>query len=735
MNQPSDFAMILTADQWRRSAHQRTALDVESGIVQLVWQWEDRIDVATVTPPSPAALAFDPWCRLYRTLPAEGRLERWLWDPARLEATEPLDLMGGDEIPPGDFSWSAAGTGPLAGPRALVVDALGRLFIAETAKQRILIYDLVDRRLLRRMVLSHEGGLRSPIDLACDGNKVVALLAGHPPLLAVLDARTGPRHAPLPAEVTAPTRIQVDPSGGMYVLDRGGTDQARIVSISDPDASLDVPHATDLVFLDPDELVISRLPAQDFRRIRITPGGQSELPHLRAPGYDGGGIVRTPDGRVGYWTAEGFATALLARMRHYPQGQVISYRLDSGEFQTVWGRLFVDACIPKGTQVRVRCLVMDEVPEDSTEIPRTPPENTLSMEIHRPDQSPPMPPQQPLQQLLNQAEEGQRLHRRACGNEFPWPRQEVGDTFATYEAPVIGPAGRYLWVVLELTGTSRTSPKIRSLRVEYPSHDWLRRLPKVYSRDEAIADFLRRFLGLFEGELRDIDLRAAFRHVLLDPQAAPRDTLPWLAGFIGMVLDERWPESAKREMIQQGVWLFRYRGTVPGLSRLLEIYLGREVIIIEHFKVRGLGGAFVGTGDAQSSTAVLGAGFRVGGKVGETGSVSVTDQSIEDAFTTHAHRFSVVIPLALDLEQRQVVEHILELHRPAHTLYDLCYVDAGMQVGMALYLGLTTMIGHGSRFGRLQLGASVLGRTDVLGVAAPGTRAGGSQVGNDSRVG
>ena len=735
MSQPSDFAMILTTDQWRRSAHEGTALDVESGIVQLAWQWEDRVDDVMMAPPSSAALAFDPWCRLYRTLPDEGRIERWLWDPVKLKASEPLDLFRGDEVPTGDFTWVKEGAGTLADPRGLVVDAQGRLFIAETAGNRILIYDLVDRRLLRRVVLHHEGRVRAPVDLASDGNSVYALLPGKPPLLAVLDARTGPRYALLPEGLTAPARIQVDPSGRIFLLDRGGTETARIVPLADPDASLEAPNATDLVFLDTDELVIARFPGQDFLHIRIAPKGQSVLPHLRAPGYDGRGIVRTPDGRVGFWTAQGFATALLARIRHYPQGRVISYRLDSGEFQTVWGRLFVDACIPKGTNVKVRCLVMDEVPEDSTEIQRTPPENTLSMEIHRPDLSPPMPPEKPLMQLLERSEEEQSLHRRHCGNEFPWFRQASGDTFETYEAPVMGPAGRYLWVVLELSGTSRSTPKVRSLRVEYPSHDWLRRLPRVYSRDEAIADFLRRFLGLFEGELRDIDLRAAFRHVLLDPRAAPHDTLPWLAGFIGMVLDERWPETARRKLIEQGVWLFRYRGTVQGLSRLLEIYLGHAVVIIEHFKVRGLGGAFVGKDDAQASSAVLGAGFRVGGQVGKTGNVSVNEQSVEDAFTTHAHRFSVVIPLALDLEQRRVVEHILEVHRPAHTLYDLCYVDAGMRVGIALYLGLTSMIGHGSRFGRLQVGASVLGRTDVLGYATPGTRAGGSRLGNDSRVG
>ncbi|NOY61979.1 MAG: hypothetical protein GXP10_02285, partial [Gammaproteobacteria bacterium] len=80
------FAMIQGADQWRRVAHEQTALDVDLGVVQLAWQMDepsggesDGESSGDVVAVPPAGLAFDPWCRLYRTLPEAGRLERLLW--------------------------------------------------------------------------------------------------------------------------------------------------------------------------------------------------------------------------------------------------------------------------------------------------------------------------------------------------------------------------------------------------------------------------------------------------------------------------------------------------------------------------------------------------------------------------------------------------------------------------------------------------------------------------------
>jgi hypothetical protein len=180
---------------------------------------------------------------------------------------------------------------------------------------------------------------------------------------------------------------------------------------------------------------------------------------------------------------------------------------------------------------------------------------------------------------------------------------------------------------------------------------------------------------------------------------------------------------------------------VPGLRRWLELYLGDgTVTLVEHFRARGLGGAFVDGDGALESSSVLGAGLRVGGALALEHEVDIIsgDTLAErgaEAFRAHAHRFTVLISKSLDAEQRDVVEHILDEHRPAHTLYTMCSLDAGMRVGLGLHLELSSMVGAAAEWRTLQLDASLLGRNATLGQPRSGTSIGGGRVGKDSRVG
>lgn len=727
------FAMVHSLDQWRRVAHDGTALetlDEGRGVVQLAWRLDPPGELDTDAPDDtlPGGLAFDPWCRLYRARPELGQVDKLLW--AADSDAEPQPLFDDPAISLGDFEPAEALPGPLSDPVDLAVDRQGRLFVVERGAKRLTIVDLAENTLLRRVALP-----ATPLRVATDGERAWVLLAAgidQPPTLAVLEARSALRYRDLPDELVQPTDLAVGQD--IYLLDRGGTAEARIIPLSAPDDAFDVPFATHLALMPKsdryrDILIVARRAGEDFLRFGLEPGAQTELPYLRARHYDGRGLVITPDGDPAYWSPQGLLRATLARMRYAPSGSITSFRLDSGEFQTQWGRLFIDACLPRGTRVTARCLVLDEIPDTLGPLARTMPENVIGMTLPRPDLSPPMPPAL----LIKALDTAQSFHGRAHGNELPWQGCQ-DDRFRTYEAPIIAPPGRYLWVRLELSGTSRKTPRVKSLRAEYPSHDLLRRLPQVFSRDPAEADFLRRYLAIPEGLFRDLDLKASYRQLLLDPYATPAELLPWLAGFTGLVLDQRWPEAARRDLVAQCTWLFRYRGTVAGLKRFLEIYLGSPVTLIEHFKVRGLGGALLDN-DSTNANAILGAGFRIGGRIGVEETASITEVSIQDAIESHAHRFSLVIAASLDDTQEAVVRHLLDTHRPAHTLYDICTVDSGMQVGRGLYAGLTSILGVGSAFGRLRVGASRLGRTDTLGRAGPGTTPGGSRLGQDSQVG
>lgn len=739
MSELRPFALLSDGDQWVRASYDGVFLDQSAGIIGLSWTTAT-LDAGGASPPLGAGLAFDAECRLYHTRPADGRVERMRWAAAAplepdADLPAPVDLISGEPAESlGDFA-SAASLPPLAAPRGVAVDVNDRLFVSESGHDDIIIYDLWSRRLIRTVAFA-SGAM--PTDLAAHGMTVYAVLAGAKRVVR-LTARGGPDDVIVPAGCMSPSRVAISPSGTIAVLSDSGTPAAHVWFTSDDRVHDDFaePLATDLEWESDGVLVLARQAGADFRRYQVSAGQRAECGPLRARAYDGIGIVATPeetpprrDGscpstytsrRIAYWTGHGLRNAVAARLEYQPRGRLTTYRLDSGEYQTVWGRLFLDACVPDGTEIRVAFATADEVGDEAL-LARTPPANIGVATVHRPDLSPPMPP---ISLVPGDADLTHTLHRRESGRELPWAQPAPEDAFETYEAPIDAPAGRFLWITLELHGTSRASPRVRCLRAEHPSHDYLRRLPKTFSRDPALAAFLLRYLGIFEGFLGEIEARAADRDVLLNPLATPDDALPWLASFLGLILDERWAtaprpggttEDARRAVIERAAWLFRFRGTVPGLRKFIELYVGVPVVILEMFRLRGVGAGIVGDTTAPFANAVLGAGFRVGGSIGEADAASSPiEGSADDAFRTHAHRFTVIIPAALDATQIDVVRHILELHRPAHTIFDLCTVGAGMRVGRGLHAGLTSVIGRTGDFQTLQIGATALGRDAIVG--------------------
>lgn len=741
MPAPRPFALIRTRDQWLRAAHENTALEGE--VVQLYWEDQKPESMADEAAFSElgAGLAFDEHCRLYHSVPKEGRVERLFWathDPLQPAAVQKglIDLFETERPEEfGDFVLSGEGQAQLLEPTGLAVDEDERLFVAESGLKRILIYDLETKRLLRIVQLAAR-----VVDLAAFGNTVYGLLVS-PPGLIKLTARTNPQSLELPPDITTPTRIAVSPDGELFVLDQGGTADACVVAHSDGDEVVKVPFATDIEFQPGAScmrLVVARRPGEDFLRFCIDENDVFEIPPLKARGYDGLGIVNTPDGRIGFWTKSGFRHAVAARLHYLPAGRVTTFQLDSDEFHTIWGRLFLDACIPKETSITIRCITTDE-PPDEPEIAQTPPANTTDPQTF---EVPPLPPISLAARL--ELAEPQTLHRRETGRELPWVRHAEDDPFETYEAPIIAEPGRYLWVRIDLSGNTRTTPRLRALRAEYPTHDYLRRLPQTFSRDEHVAGFLRRYLAIFEGVMGELEGEADARATLLDPRSAPAEILPWLGSFLGMVFDERMArapraggqvEDVRRTLIAEATWLFRFRGTIAGLRRFVEIYLATQTILIEKFRMRGVGNVILGDPGGLTSSSIIGAGFRVGGALGDEDVEPLAGENIEDAFATHAHRFALIIPASLTAEQLEVVHWILELHRPAHTLVEVCTVGAGMRVGRGLHVELTSIIGRSGEFTQLQLGAVRLGRGSVVGKSEAGTSIGGSHIGWDSRVG
>jgi phage tail-like protein len=240
----------------------------------------------------------------------------------------------------------------------------------------------------------------------------------------------------------------------------------------------------------------------------------------------------------------------------------------------------------------------------------------------------------------------------------------------------------------------------------------LRQLPKTLWREPRAAEFLGRYLMPEAAMLDEWGAASGMRHRLLDARIAPPEALEWLGGWLGLAMDGCWPESARRQMLLEASSLFRIRGTVEGLRRMVAILSGGEVTIVELFRLRS--GGVAGNEQARISRGVLGGGYRVGGAIGAEGDVTL-EAGAERPFEDYAHRFTVLVANQLDDAQLRCLKRLVEVHKPAHTMFELCAMHAGTRVGVGLHAGLGAAIGKGSGFAPVVISDAVLGKGYLLG--------------------
>jgi phage tail-like protein len=708
------YGLLAHPDQWARCRHEDTALDAAGG-VQLTWRDPDVSDAV----PAPAirlppGLAFDRWANIYRSWPDAGRVS--VQPPAT------------SRLRPGALDWA----GLFSRPSALAIDADQRLYVAENDGAQVAVADLwAQRPLCRTPMASPAHRQRRAADLASRGCDVL-VLTRRPESLLLLAGRRVPLPGPdlvRPhcAGTVRATRVATGRSGTVLILWTRSGGRDPLIATSAGEVLLTVAGAVDLVVRADGSLAVACSPGLPVRRFApadaTSPGsGLIELEPLRQNRFDGGSIGES-GGRLCCTSTDGITWTGRSAARFAPSGRLITYRLDSGSYRTRWGRVLLDACLPPGTGVSVRCLTSDQ---DDVEdpIPAQPPARGVQT-IRRPDLTPPLPPSLVFAEL-DSAPPPAPVFKRPTGREQPWAQIPAGDRFETFETPVDAPPGRYLWLVLGLTGTTALTPQIREIRVERPGHRMLDHLPRAWSRDEKDAAFLHRFLTPLDGLLRELDGRAVRRDLLIDPAATPQEAVAWLAGFAGLALDRRWPASSRRTLIAEVYPLFARRGTLDSLTRMLGIFLGYPPVIVERWRLRGIPGAVLGAAPGTAAAGQLGRGLRTGGALGAG---TLGGNRIQNGYATAAHRFSVLIPAELTTEQRDVVENVLAAFRPAHTAFEICELGLGMRIGQHLHIELTSVVGAGSSWGPAVVGRSGVGGDGVVGMPSAGSRLDGGGTG------
>ncbi|MEF8795520.1 MAG: phage tail protein, partial [Salinivenus sp.] len=267
--------------------------------------------------------------------------------------------------------------------------------------------------------------------------------------------------------------------------------------------------------------------------------------YLPLRGFSGKGLVEA-DGTVYYDLTDRWLPLRAQRNpRLVDRGQVESERFDSEIVGCTWHRLFVDACIPPDTAVRVESRASDHLDRLSD---------------------------QPWQREPD-------LYQRDTGAEIPYyeafPETDSDrEGRGTWELLLQHAEGRYLELRLTLEGSGRASPRLHALRVYFPRFSYLEEyMPDVYQENEASAQFVERFLANAEGMLTDMEGKIAQVKALFDVRTVPDEYLDWLATWFGASFDPALDTRRKRLFLDHAVELFNQRGTLAGLARMLMLVL------------------------------------------------------------------------------------------------------------------------------------------------------------------
>ncbi|HEX5084103.1 MAG TPA: phage tail protein, partial [Blastocatellia bacterium] len=296
-----------------------------------------------------------------------------------------------------------------------------------------------------------------------------------------------------------------------------------------------------------------------------------------------------------------------------------------------------------------------------------------------------------------------------------------------------------VWVGLELISEGLASPTLSQIRLDFDHETYLQFLPSIYRENAESADFLARFLTLFESSFVDVETEIRELSGLFDPLSAPSGFLSWLAGWLALDVAEKWDEGRKREAIARAFELYARRGTVEGLRESLRFFAGVNAHIEEPL-LQSNWWALPADEDApqeqrQASllgfTTMLVAAEAQGAVVGSTATLDQSHLITQEEFGAPlfgdlAHRFSVHLYRggAFGEETIETARALLDREKPAHTDYNLCLIEPNFRIGFQSRIGIDAIVA-----GRRESAPAPSEGSFVLGGEPAG------RVGQDSSVG
>jgi phage tail-like protein len=259
--------------------------------------------------------------------------------------------------------------------------------------------------------------------------------------------------------------------------------------------------------------------------------------------------------------------------------------------------------------------------------------------------------------------------------------------------------GRYLWLRLTLRSNGRLAPAVRRLTVSVGRSGYLQYLPAVFQEDEESRRFLERFLAMFQSGFDDLNALVDTLGDLFDPHRTPAEHLPWVARWVGLLVDPEWSEAELRAQVAGAVRNYGRRGTADGLQASIRAYARIEARVVEHFRLRQL--ARLDAAAPLDGSAALWSPARTErlqlGSYSQLGQFRLTSrpEPAIEALEWGAHRFTVLF----DAEPYSVAEvaarvaRVVMREKPAHTEASICPVFPRMRLGVQARLDIDASVG------------------------------------------
>lgn len=95
-------------------------------------------------------------------------------------------------------------------------------------------------------------------------------------------------------------------------------------------------------------------------------------------------------------------------------------------------------------------------------------------------------------------------------------------------------------------------------------------LPSLLQEDDFCVRLTSAFDEVLAPVLATLDCFGSY----IAPRIAPQDFVDWLAGWVGVEVDETWPLERRRDLVAEAIEVYQRRGTQAGLARHIELYAG-----------------------------------------------------------------------------------------------------------------------------------------------------------------